>query len=222
MTEKLLDALGGVDEKYILPYGEKVGKKRPFRMTALRWAALAAAVALILTGGAWFGISVRHRLENNSLASNGEGKEYSYYSRSFDSLEEMLGGSSAYLETPQSRLYALDLEACTAVRCRYYGTSGKTGADILAEGYEVQMRRNGVQSFVLWEPYLGPLALPERYDAEAWTDVRTENRGGVSITCGRCGGRMIGFINEGRGCYILLTYSADAQVFDSLLDDLLS
>lgn len=227
MTDQLLSALGCVEEKYVLPYAEKVGEKRSFTMTARRWVALAAALAIVITGGilgyirtggilGYIRFSEPVYPESTAAADS----NYKVYSRDFDTLGELLGGSSP--ASSPSHLTELGIfRKRSGVRFRKYWTNGNYVAMVMGEAYEMRFKRNGVRAQVVWLPEAGDAAaLPKEYSDILGSFSQTTDAGGVAVSFRQTAKETAGAFRDETGGYIVITRSGDFGDFTELIEAL--
>ncbi|MBQ6119610.1 MAG: hypothetical protein IJK98_10285 [Clostridia bacterium] len=225
MTDHILQALGGTDERYFLAYAETMKEKNPKKIVLRRW--LSAAVAVIAVVGVVFALTpVRRALseKNNDL-----GVVFRFAS----SEAMMMAGDAGYMASasadgqPQfpygTRLSLLDFDRFDGTK--YYicwQNRGPSDFSLAMGGpatYVCDFEKDGVRYEIAYMESVNSLEIPDHFRTE--TKYRNAfSTMGIAVSYEVFSDRAECEFTEKGGYYKIICHAGEEALF-AILEDLL-
>jgi len=207
LTESVLRALGGTDERYFLAYAETMKEKHPKKIVLRRWLS-AAAVIILATSLFTLFLLPRQKEITKETFSNYKDMIYQTYGR---------------IDT---HLASLPFEEYEKVRYDCYVRHSHS-SDMLVASYVITLYNNQTKTEILFLPavsnqeYYRTHFIPEITNAEEHY-TETMKRNDIVIRYGQENDRVFGEWEDETGYYKIICYSNQRDVFETVLTDLLS
>ena len=224
MTERILRALGGTDEKYILAYAEKMKEKNPKKIVLRRWLS-AAAVFVVLIGVTLALPPVRYALLTRPVSSQ---KNFSSFTEMMSAWDVPQQGNAAgednsgsWTFSYRTRLSLLDFDGYDAAdyytcyeQSRYY-----TLAMLPPLTFVCDLTKDGVRYEIANFKSSDSAAVPKHF-RNMKKYANTVAFDGILISYEKFRDRVECEFTDDTGYYKIICHSADWNVFKDCLKQL--